>query len=86
MKNYFYDMVAAEDMQQLSYIPTVPEFVDWIGKKYADKPALSDLAKTLTYGEFCARIARRRAFIDGLGIPKGSHIAIFDRNRSEHNV
>ena len=83
MKNYFYDMVAAEDMQQLSYIPTVPEFVDWIGKKYADKPALSDLAKTLTYGEFCARIARRRAFIDGLGIPKGSHIAIFDRNSQD---
>ena len=83
MSNYFYDMVAAEDMQQLHYIPTVPEFVDWIGKKYADLPALSDLAHTLTYQEMCERIARRRAFIEGLGLPKGAHIAVFDRNSQD---
>ena len=47
MSNYFYDMVAAEDMQQLHYIPTVPEFVNWIDEKYADLPAISDLAHTL---------------------------------------
>ena len=83
MSNYFYDMVAAEDMQQLHYIPTVPEFVDWIGKKYADLPALSDLAHTLTYQEMCGRIARRRAFIEGLGLQKGEHIAVFDRNSQD---
>ena len=83
MSNYFYDMVAAEDMQQLHYIPTVPEFVDWIGKKYADLPALSDLAHTLTYQEMCERIARRRAFIAGLGLPKGAHIAVLDRNSQD---
>ena len=83
MSNYFYDMVAAEDMQQIHYIPTVPEFVDWIGKKYADLPALSDLATTLTYREFCDRIARRRAFIEGLGLAKGAHIAVLDRNSQD---
>ena len=83
MSNYFYDMVAAEDMQQLHYIPTVSEFVNWIEQKYADMPALSDLATTLTYRELCARVARRRAFIEGLGLAKGAHIAVFDRNSQD---
>ena len=83
MNDYFYNMVAAEDMQQLHYIPTVSEFVNWIEEKYADLPAISDLASTLTYKEMCGRIARRRAYIDGLGIPKGSHIAVMDRNSQD---
>ena len=83
MKNYFYDMVAAEDMQQLHYIPTVPEFITWIEEKYADRPAVSDLAHTITYAELGERVARRRAFIYGLGLPKGAHIAIFDRNSQD---
>ena len=83
MSQYFYDMIPAEELRQLSYFPTVPEFVDWIGKQYADNPALSDLKTTLTYREFCSRIARRRTVIEGLGLPKGSHIAIFDRNSQD---
>ena len=83
MSNYFYDMVAAEDMQQLHYIPTIPEFVNWIEQKYADMPAISDLATTMTYREMCGRIARRRAFIEGLGLAKGAHIAVFDRNSQD---
>ncbi len=83
MNNYFSNMVAAEDMRRLSYIPTVPEFVEWIGREFADLPALSDLAHTLTYGEMCERIARRRAFIEGLGLQKGAHIAVLDRNSQD---
>ena len=83
MSQYFYDMIPAEELRQLSYFPTVPEFVDWIGKQYADNPALSDLKTTFTYREFCSRIARRRTVIEGLGLPKGSHIAIFDRNSQD---
>ena len=83
MNDYFHNMVAAEDMQQLHYVPTVSEFVNWIEEKYADLPAISDLASTLTYKEMCGRIARRRAYIDGLGIPKGSHIAVMDRNSQD---
>ena len=81
--DYFYNMVAAEDMQRLHYIPTVSEFVDWMAAEYADLPALSDLAQTLTYKEMCARIARRRAFIEDLGLPKGAHIAVLDRNSQD---
>ena len=81
--DYFYNMVAAEDMQRLHYIPTVSEFVDWIAAEYADMPAISDLAHTLSYKEMCERIARRRAFIEGLGLQKGAHIAVFDRNSQD---
>ena len=83
MSNYFFDMIPREEFERMPYIPTVGEFVDWMEKEYADKPALSDLAHTVTYKEFCDRIARRRAFINGLGLPKGAHIAIFDRNSQD---
>ena len=83
MSQYFYDMIPAEEFRQLSYIPTVAEFVAWIGEKYADNPAISDLNQTLSYRQMCERIARRRAFIESLGLPKGAHIAIFDRNSQD---
>ena len=83
MSDYFYDMLPAEEMQQLSYIPTVSEFVEWIGSKYADNPALSDMAHTINYRELCDRVARRRAFIGSLGLPQGAHIGIFDRNSQD---
>ena len=83
MSNYFYDMLPADELARLHYIPTVGEFVEWIEKEYADMPALSDQTNTITYKELCQRIARRRAFIEGLGLPKGAHIAIFDRNSQD---
>ena len=83
MSNYFYDMVPADELQQLPYFPTVPEFTDWMVAKFADNPAISDLAHTFTYAEMGERIARRRAFIESLGLAKGSHIAIFDRNSQD---
>ena len=49
MKDYFYDLIPAEEREQLPYIPPVPEFVEWIEKKYADLPAESDMATTYTY-------------------------------------
>ncbi len=80
MKDYFYDMIPAEELAQLSYIPTIPEFVTWIEQKWGDRPAVSDTVTTYTYKEFCSRIARRRAYINALGLAKGAKIAIFDRN------
>lgn len=83
MSNYFFDMLPAEELARLPYIPTVGEFVEWIEKQYADSPAVSDQTNTVSYRELCERVARRRAFIEGLGLPKGSHIAIFDRNSQD---
>ena len=80
MKDYFYDLIPAEEREQLPYIPTVPEFVEWIEKKYADLPAESDMVTTYTYKQMCDRIARRRTTIANLGLQKGAKIAIFERN------
>jgi len=80
MSQYFYDMALPSDMEQVRYIPTVPEFLNWIGEKYSDLPALSDGENSYTYSQMCSRIARRRTVISSLKLEKGSHIAIFDRN------
>lgn len=78
MGNYFYDMLPAEEMAQLKYIPTVPEFVTWIGEKWADRPALSNTVDTYTYAQMCSRIARRRAYLNGLGLHQGDKVAILE--------
>ena len=67
-------------MAQLSYIPTVPEFVEWIEKKWGDLPAVSDTAVTYSYKEFCAHIARRRALLNGLGLKPGDKVAIWEKS------
>ncbi len=79
MGNYFYDMLPAEELAQVSYIPTIPEFVTWIESKWAGKPAVSDTVNTYSYTEFCNRIARRRALLNSLGLKKGDNVAIFER-------
>ena len=83
MSQYFYDMLPKEELDRLPYLPTMGEFVDWFTKTYSDSPAISDQTNTITYRELGARVARRRAFINGLGLPKGAHIAILDRNSQD---
>ena len=78
MRHYFYDMIPADELAQLTYIPTMPEFVKWIGEKWADRPAVSDTVVTYTYKEMCSRIARRRAFLNGLSLQKGDKVAILE--------
>ena len=79
MSNYFYDLIPAEELAQLNYIPTIPEFLSWIESKWADRPAVSDTVNTYTYAQMCARIAGRRAVLAGLGLKKGDKVAIFER-------
>ena len=80
MGNYFYDMLPAEELSQLHYIPTVSEFVTWIGEKWTDRPAVSNLKDTFTYRELCSRIARRRAFLADQGLHRGDRVAILEAN------
>lgn len=77
---YFHNMLPREEFESIPYLPTMGQFVDWFTKQYASNPALSDQTNTISYEELGHRVARRRAFINGLGLPKGSHIAVFDRN------
>lgn len=79
MSNYFYDMLPAEELKQLHYIPTVPELLDWINVKWADKYALNNLSERYTYAQMCSRIARRRTLLNGLGLHRGDKVAIWDK-------
>lgn len=80
MDNYFYSLLPEEEMSQLSYIPTVPEFLTWIGSKWGDKPAISDTNVTYSYSQMCERIARRRAFLAELNLNRGDKVAIWERS------
>lgn len=82
-QEYFFNMLPKEEFERIPYLPTMGQFVDWFTKEFADMPALSDTVNTITYKELGQRVARRRAFINGLGLPKGAHIAIFDRNSQD---
>ena len=83
MSNYFHDMLPKEEFERIPYLPTMGQFVNWFTKEYADMPAVSDQTNTITYAELGKQIARRRAFINSLGLPKGAHIAIMDRNSQD---
>lgn len=78
--HYFYNMVNPEEMETLHYIPTVPKFLDFIEEQYKDCKAVSNKETTYTFKEFTQRIRRRVAYIDSLGLKKGSHIAVMARN------
>lgn len=83
MKDYFKSMLSAEELEQLKYIPTLPEFVEWIGEKWQDLPALSNTVDTITYAQMCDIIARKRALLNGLGLEKGDTVAVLDGTTPE---
>lgn len=78
MEYYFENMLPKEELAQLKFIPTIPEFVSWIGEKWADLPALSDTIVHITYKEMCNEIARKRALLAEAGLKKGDKVAILD--------
>ena len=80
MSNYFYDMIPAEELAQLRYLPTVPEYLEQITTQWAERPALSDTVNTYTYAQMGSRIARRRSLLQQSGLQPGDHVAIFDKN------
>ena len=76
--NYFPSMLPAEELAQVKYIPTIPEFVTWIEQKWSDLPCLSDTVNTYTYSQVCDRVARKRALLNSFGLQKGDKVAILD--------
>lgn len=78
MDRYFENMLPAEELEQLKFIPTIPEFVTWIEQKWHDLPALSDTVETRTYAQVCDNIAHKRALLNASGLEKGDRVAILD--------
>ena len=71
-------MLPAEELAQLKYIPTLPEFVTWIEEKWGDLPCLSDTVDTFSYKQVCNMVARQRALLNDMGLQKGDKVAILD--------
>lgn len=78
MQRYFEDMLPAEELEQLKFIPTISEFVVWIEQKWKDLPALSDTVNTFTYAQVCDAVARKRSLLNSMGLEKGDKVAILD--------
>ena len=78
MDKYFEDMLPAEELEQLKFIPTIPEFMTWIEQKWHDLPALSDTVETRTYAQVCNNVAHKRALLNSSGLEKGDRVAILD--------
>lgn len=78
MDRYFENMLPAEELEQLKFIPTIPEFVTWIEYKWHDLPALSDTVETRTYAQLCDNVAHKRALLNSMGLEKGDRVAILD--------
>ena len=76
--DYFPGMLPAEELAQLKFIPTLPEFVTWIEQKWGDLPCLSDTVETLSYKQMCDMVARQRALLADMGLQKGDKVAILD--------
>ena len=83
MNDYFKSMLAADELAQLKYIPTLPEFVTWIEQKWGDLPCLSDITNSLTYKQVCDIVARKRALLNDMGLAKGDKVAILDNTSVE---
>ena len=81
--NYFPSMLPAEELAQVKYIPTIPEFVTWIEQKWSDLPCLSDTVNNYTYSQVCERVARKRALLNSFGLQKGDKVAILDNSTTD---
>ena len=83
MQRYFEDMLPAEELEQLKFIPTISQFVTWIEEKWQDLPALYDTVNTYTYNQVCKAVAQKRALLNSLGLQKGDKVAILDNSTPE---
>lgn len=72
-------MIPSEELAQVEYFPTVPQFLTWIEDKWSNLPAVSDGVQTFSYSQMCERVARRRALLNSLSLNKGDKVAIWEK-------
>lgn len=79
-EDYFSGRVSAETKEKLAYLPTICDLLEMMNREYADWDAIGDDNVKYTYSELYKRVARRRAFLNSLGIQKGGKVAVMSRN------
>ena len=79
-EEYFYGRVSEEVREKLAYLPTISELLEMANREYHDMPAIGDDNAKYTYGELYSRVAKRRFYLNSLGISKGGKVAVMSRN------
>ena len=77
---YYYGMADEGELDRLHYVPTIPEFLEFLKTEYSDLPAVSDQINTYSYVEFVSRVRRRVGLLRSLSLPAGANIAILAGN------
>lgn len=79
-ERYYYSMPDAGETEHIRYIPTFPEFLNFLEKEYENDPAVSDKVHTFTYGGLLSRVRRRIGFLYQKGLPAGANVAVVAGN------
>lgn len=79
---YFYDLVDRGDIEQLVYLPTIPQFLEFIGEHFTSFPALCEGANEVSFEELVSRVKRRISYLCSLGLTDGANIAILSPNNT----
>lgn len=80
---YFYNCLPECEKGKLHLSETASEFMEYIQKTFGDRPAINNGGEVITYNQLCENVARRRAYINSLGLADGDKIAVFERNSKD---
>ncbi|MBR4966032.1 MAG: acyl--CoA ligase, partial [Lachnospiraceae bacterium] len=79
-ENYIYGRVSEEVREKLAYLPTICDLLEMMKREYSDSLAIGDDNVKYTYAELYSRVAKRRNYINSLGVSKGGKVAVMSRN------
>ena len=79
-ENYIYGRVSEEVREKLAYLPTICDLLEMMKREYSDSLAIGDDNVKYTYAELYRRVAKRRNYINSLGVSKGGKVAVMSRN------
>ncbi len=79
-EEYFYGRVSEEVREKLAYMPTICDLLEMTKREFADCDAIGDDNVKYTYAELYSRVAKRRNYLNSLGVSKGGKIAVMSRN------
>ena len=78
--NYFLENLLPEEREQLPYLPTVSDFLRFIGDRYGEKTGLSEPDRELDYKTLVAQVEKKRALLAERGVPKHVQIGLMSKN------
>ena len=79
-ENYIYGRVSEEVREKLAYLPIICDLLEMMKREYSDSLAIGDDNVKYTYAELYSRVAKRRNYINSLGVSKGGKVAVMSRN------